>query len=387
MAEREIDQTFYASRALPEPVTEHWPQTGAELGELLAERDERDPPLLCVGAGLHLDPSALGERVFEVVRTEGCDRLLGLDRRSGIVRVEAGMRWRTLQEALAVDGFGLTHYALQCDEATVGGLLSRRHPMPRALFGGDVREGVVALQAMTPGEPYRYLPAPRKSSGPDMRYLFMGGQGALGVILDVSLVCWPLQGSSAWSIACPKLGEALEAWRWIMSQCVRVSWSHWSSESGRLIVATHLPSAVRKVQDRAAREHFATRLELVEGEQVEQLRVGLERQLPDRRLDAHAARTARAVLGLEALAKASARLDELAEAESSALIVTPFGDHSVTLYLRQPDEAALKAACAWLEPSALWVEPILGAGAQQWAPWSQQLKRQLDPHDTLAIGP
>lgn len=385
MAEQqELDSSFYDARTLPAPVAEHWPRSGAELGELVAERVERDPPLVCVGAGLHLDPAALGERVFEVVRTQGCDRLLDLDQTSGIVRVEAGMRWRTLQEALAVDGFGLTHYALQCDEATVGGLLSRRHPMPRALFGGDIREGVVALQAMTPGAPYRYLPAPRKSSGPDMRYLFMGGQGAVGVILDVSLVCWPLQGASAWSIAAPKLWDALEAWRWIMSQGIRTSWSHWSSESGRLMVATHLPSIVRAVQDREAARHFKDRLELVEGGQVEQLRVGLERQLPDRRLDEHASMTTRAVIGLEALATACERLDA---SDSSALVVTPFGDHSVTLYVRDADEVARDKTRAWLGHIALWAEPILGTGAQHWAPWSQQLKRQLDPHDTLAVGP
>lgn len=379
-----FDERFYQDRGLALPRAELWPESCHALERGLLEASEEHAALVFVGAGLHLAPGAIGERGFEVVRLERCDRLMQLDEVSGLARAEAGIRWGQLQAQLLERGFGLSSYGLHPAGATLGGLLARQQPSPRAMWSQELREGVVALKALGAQGFYRYLPAPRKSSGPDLRYLFIGGQGAMGVILDATLAVSPLQGASGWAIEATTLAQATEAWRWVLGLGARVGWSAWSKARGRLFVATYLPHYVRKAQDDAARARFGARLELVHGEQVEQLRISLEREHPDSRLNERAARTFKAIIGLEALEAYAAQLDEVA----TDLEVMPWTEHHVTLYASFERGQGQDLAPEWLRSSLIWGQPLLGSGkAQTWSSWSQRLKAQLDPQRRFAVGP
>ena len=386
------DEAFYQVRRLPCPAAELWPHDVASLIQALRDADPARHPRVLLGQGQHLDPGALGERVFQVLRTGALRRLLHVDGVSELAQAQAGITWAALQDELEREGLGLHRYALYPSDSTLGGLLSRRQPMMRALGWGDLREGVSAISAVSALGQYSPLPAPRKSSGPDLRHLFLGAQGALGALLEVTLAVCPAQTARAWAIEASTLAQALEGWRWALRLQARISWSHWSQRSGRLTLAMHLPGAICRGLDQAAKTRFGAQVTILDGPQVQQLRAELERQHPDQRARPEAAQTTVAVMTLQAL-------DAMAQAPPRChdLVVTPWTDHGATIYLVRslapaPDlnhglDHGLDHDPALALRGALWAQPLLGAGRQRWSEHAQQLKRALDPKDLLAIGP
>ncbi|MEZ4459256.1 MAG: hypothetical protein R3E66_05935 [bacterium] len=93
MIKKRYAKTFYTRRDLPTPRQEIWPSDSGELREVLLDA-KYDIPLLVLGDGQHIRPAVIGERTFDVVRTEGCKRVLSVDRESKIVRVECGLLGR-----------------------------------------------------------------------------------------------------------------------------------------------------------------------------------------------------------------------------------------------------------------------------------------------------
>jgi FAD/FMN-containing dehydrogenase len=192
----DLDMEFYDERLLPLPDHEYRPESAAELREVVEGEAGLEPEhsLVVLGGGEHLRSSAIGERRFDVVRTEECDRVRSVDRESNTIRVEAGVTWGELREVAAAEQRALHRYRLHPEGATIGGLLGRWQPLERQLHRGDLRAGCIATRTASPGGAgYSYLPAPRKASGPDHRFLYIGGEGAFGVVLEATLVLAPRQ--------------------------------------------------------------------------------------------------------------------------------------------------------------------------------------------------
>ncbi len=138
-------------------------------------------------------------------------RVLAWDRESLLVRAEAGVTVGALSSWLESSGASLSSWRREHPDATVGGLLSAWQPSPHALWGGSAREACVGLSAVTgEGALYTYVPAPRKAAGPDLRYLFMGGDGAFGVIASAWLgVTREPEARRALRVRCPDHRAAL----------------------------------------------------------------------------------------------------------------------------------------------------------------------------------
>lgn len=179
---------FYADRDLSLPPKEYRPETRRELEELLMEAPSS---LLLLGNGDHLQGHPAGK---EVVRLHQLHRILEVDRQSQTIRFETGITWGGLREAAQREGLSLQRYGLYPSKATLGGLLGRPTLFTPRHRGGELKEGLLAMKGLSfeearhGGEPYHYIPAPRKASGPDLRYRFLGAQGCMGPILEATLV-------------------------------------------------------------------------------------------------------------------------------------------------------------------------------------------------------
>jgi FAD/FMN-containing dehydrogenase len=244
MKKTRVAKTFYARRGLEVPRAEYWPESAEALRGLVEETGKSGAPRrVILGNGGHFRGAlSAGD---EVIRTEKCRAVVGLDRMSGLVEVEAGMRWAELQELLDEEGFSLERYGLYPSTSTIGGLLSMRHLVSKDLYYGDLRDGCVALSAaVAGGEAYRYIPAPRKASGPDFRYLFIGGEGAFGAIVEATfvisrpgdgrLLCWQVDGAAG-AAGCAKR---------LFDLGVRPAWCHYDGAKAMLTVAVLGPKRV-----------------------------------------------------------------------------------------------------------------------------------------------
>lgn len=369
-------KTFYSKRFLPHPRAEFWPEGTTELSEMLQAPTET--PFLVLGGGQHLRPCAIGERTFDVIRTDKLNQVLSVDRESKLLQAECGMMWGTLHEAATEHGLTLERSRLHPLTASIGGLLSRHEACHKELWDGDLKTSMVSLTAVSPLDRYRYLPAPRKASGPDMRWMFVGAEGLLGTILDATFLLWKPMDGRLWIWQDEDFKHLLNTWRQFIDAGVRVSWA--TIQNKQLFIAAHGIESVLRTVDK-----LATKLggEVAgSASDVATLRHELEKHHPDQRENPDAVRTLRMTASLDQLDPIYQSLAEAAQ----EVEVWDLTRHRATLLSRFP-KGTVGALSGNLSNLLLDSGRIVGDDVVHWPTWAQILKRELDPQRTLAIGP
>jgi FAD/FMN-containing dehydrogenase len=379
---------FYKSRRLPEPTAEHFPEDVVELEHLIAGRGgDADVPRVVVGGGQHLREQVIGEQTFEAVRTERCNHILKLDRESNLVRVEAGVRWSELRKKLREDGYSLHAYRPYPRDATLGGLLARRHPGQPHRLSGDIREGCVAMSAVAPtlGD-YRYLEAPRKASGPDLRHLFIGGEGSMGVILNLTMsISKPFPGRLfEWDA--PTAADAVVKMRELGQRGLHRAWCYWRGSEGRFQAAVHAPTRLLDAAVQRLRAHYGEQFEVGGEDAVRELRRELEAKMPDQRSGEGAERTVALTFSLAHLGEALDGLEGVRDIE-----ILDWSAHAATAFVEfdevPEDGWPLERWQHALDVRAIVGGPIMGRQGVVWPEWAQTLKSEFDKGRMLAVGP
>src|SRR5439155_1087390 len=125
--------------------------------------------------------------------------------------------------ALGARGYTTGHYPQSIDRSTVGGWVATRAAGQFSTRYGNIEDLCLGLEAVLPsGAVVRMEPVvPRASVGPNLRELFLGSEGALGVVTEVTLRVHPLPEARALaSFAFPSLAAALDTVRRVL----RVGW-------------------------------------------------------------------------------------------------------------------------------------------------------------------
>ncbi|MHB8458066.1 MAG: FAD-binding oxidoreductase, partial [Acidimicrobiales bacterium] len=147
-----------------------------------------------VGACVPDRSGAQGVLAMELCRSE-----LSIDRLNRTVAVSAGVDLATLNEALAQHG--LTFPIDLGANPTIGGMVGANTGGARLIHYGDVRRHVLGLEVVLPDEQASVLQlmrALRKDNrGPDLKQLFIGSSGLLGVVTAAVLAVDPLPGETA----------------------------------------------------------------------------------------------------------------------------------------------------------------------------------------------
>ena len=155
-------------------------------------------------------PDASGQQIVLSLQRMNAVRQLDADNLS--VTVEAGCILQTLQEQAEAAGFLFPLRLASEGSCTLGGNLGSNAGGTQVLRYGNARELCLGLEVVTPqGEVWHGLSGLRKdNTGYDLRDLFIGAEGTLGIITAATLKLYPLPTAqlTAWA-AVPSMEDAI----------------------------------------------------------------------------------------------------------------------------------------------------------------------------------
>lgn len=255
------------------------PASIADVQAVLRFAERQAIPVTPFGAGSGVCGGVLPDERTIVVDTRRMNRLLEVDEVSLTARVQAGMMGHHFEAALNERGYSMGHFPQSIELSTVGGWVSTRAAGQFSSRYGSIEDMLLGLEVvLASGEHVSIKPSPRRSAGPDLRHLFLGAEGTLGVIAEATVRIFPLPESRRLlSFSLADFETGLEAIR----QIVRAGWRppvlrlYDAQESGRhfghwvdgdacfLIVVTEGPPAMVAAEAEACRD-ICTSLQAIE---------------------------------------------------------------------------------------------------------------------------
>lgn len=150
------------------------------------------------------------------------DRLVALDAVSQTATLEAGLRGPEAEALLGEHGFILGHYPQSFPYATIGGFAATRSSGQASAGYGRFDAMVVAIKVATPTGTLELGRSPKNAAGPDLRQLFLGSEGVLGVITEVTIHVSPKpQTRSYEAFQLPDFTSGVEAVRRLTQEGAR----------------------------------------------------------------------------------------------------------------------------------------------------------------------
>lgn len=285
-------RAFYRDRRLEIPGGEVRPETPKQVRDAIGDLRGDGRRWRLIGDGQHVEGAGPEGDEYVAVRTEELSGIVDLDRQSAIARVWAGTRWRDLRDSLRDEGLTVQRYGLHPASATVGGMLARRRVGPVMLRGGELLDGCIALGAWNPeGGDYRYLVAPRKASGPDLRYEFAGAGDSGGAIIDAAFEVWRPVERRLFRYEGRRFAEAASVAAGLFDAGITPCWMHYGYPSGVLQFALAMPQKLLGVRRQWIADEFGAPDEILENDDADTRRDWLEARHPDRRAHPEAENT------------------------------------------------------------------------------------------------
>ncbi|MFC9561787.1 FAD-binding oxidoreductase [Agromyces sp. NPDC056965] len=161
-----------------------------------------------------LDPERGAHHAVIALDLRRLSGLVSLDPVSGEAVLGAGTTGPEAEQLLGAHGFELGHFPQSFRYATLGGFAAARSSGQNSAGNGRFDAMVTGLRVATPTGELELGRAPGSAAGPDLLRVFLGSEGAFGVITEVRLRVHPVpavQLAEAWSF--PDFATGAEALR------------------------------------------------------------------------------------------------------------------------------------------------------------------------------
>ncbi|WP_420632260.1 FAD-binding oxidoreductase [Candidatus Leptofilum sp.] len=164
-----------------------------QVSKLLQWANEKNVPVTPWGGGSSVTGQGLPSKGGIVLDTMSMDKVIALSDESLMVKVQAGKYGHRLEEELNARGYTLNHSPQSLDRSTVGGWVATRAMGQFSSRYGGIEDLIVAFTVVLPtGEIVETMNVPRGAVGPDLRHIFVGAEGTMGVVTDVTVKIFPI---------------------------------------------------------------------------------------------------------------------------------------------------------------------------------------------------
>jgi alkyldihydroxyacetonephosphate synthase len=132
---------------------------------------------------------AVGEGFAGMISLDlkGLDRIVEVDRPSRAARIQGGITGPALEAALKPHGLTLRHFPQSFEFSTLGGWIATRSGGHFATLTTHIDDFVESLRVVSPAGTIETRRLPGSGAGPSPDRLFLGSEGALGVITEAWL--------------------------------------------------------------------------------------------------------------------------------------------------------------------------------------------------------
>lgn len=199
----------------PRPNAVLWPRSTEEVSQILKKANQYKIPIIPFGGGAGVSGGIVVDprRGGVILDLKKMDKILTIDTVSMTVTVQPGILGFTLEESLNKQGLSTCHIPSSDYTSTIGGFLASRSAGALSSKYGKIEDMCEQIEVVLPtGEICRTKKVPRAASGPDFKQLFIGSEGALGVITEATLRIWPLPEVRRWdSYLFPDLESAIKS--------------------------------------------------------------------------------------------------------------------------------------------------------------------------------
>ena len=145
-------------------------------------------PLVPFGLGSGVCRGVLPSEESAVISLRALDRVRNIDTANHVGTFEAGVRGSDAESSVNQHGLTIGHWPQSVEISSVGGWVATRSAGQMSTLYGNIEDLVVALEVVLPsGEVLRTKATPRAACGPDLKQLFIGSEGAFGIITAATL--------------------------------------------------------------------------------------------------------------------------------------------------------------------------------------------------------
>ena len=167
------------------------PGSEEEVEAVVGAALEADAVLIPFGGGSNISgsletPEGETRSVISVDLTR-MDRVLDVDERARLARVQPGVFGPHLEEQLNARGWTLGHFPDSFTHSTLGGWIATRSSGMQSDKYGDVADLTRAVRVATPKGMLATRPVPSTSTGPSVREMVLGSEGRLGIICEATV--------------------------------------------------------------------------------------------------------------------------------------------------------------------------------------------------------
>jgi len=204
-----------------------FPENSNDVQELLAFAKAKDLVVIPYGGGTsvcgHITPEKGKKPVITIAMTK-MNKLMSLDKESQIATFGAGTLGPDVESQLAKEGYTLGHYPQSWELSTIGGWVASRSSGQQSLRYGRIEKMFAGGRIETLQGELDIPTFPATSAGPDIRELFMGSEGRMGIITEVKVRVMPIAEKESFYVAFfPSWEAGMKATREIVQSGIQLS--------------------------------------------------------------------------------------------------------------------------------------------------------------------